>query len=145
MIKRLVIFTAGFSLAATAAFGQFAPPPPQLGMNVVYRDTGNSEQESRALAEMITRTLDKSRYLHLVPVLDDESMELEAPRELVKDAASTRVTVRYEVTPPRGTGREFTANCTSTHLQRCADLIVQRLERLAREAQLDREAGRQPN
>ena len=142
-MKRMLCIAAGFSLIATAAFGQFIDTMQQ-GMQVAYRDTGNGDAESRALADMITRALDKSRYVHPTPVLNEGAMELEAPRSLVKEDGG-RVTVRYEVTPPRGSGREFSATCTATQLQRCADQIVQRLERLAREAEADRTAGRQPN
>ena len=140
-MKRLLCLTAAFGLIATCAFGQEG----MQGMEVSFKDMSTADKDSAALVDVIVRALDKSRDLHLVPTVGDEVMQVAAPVSVVKEADGARLSVRYEITPPRGSGREFTATCAPTQLQRCADTIVQRAERLAREAKLDAEAGRAPN
>ena len=107
-------------------------------MSIVFRDVGGSTAEAAGFIELMKRTLEKSRVLHLVPVNVPGSMELQAPLSMVKDASGARVTVKYEVTPPDDMGgggtRTYSVTCASTQLDRCADDIARRAERVARES-----------
>jgi hypothetical protein len=129
-VKKIACTALLFSLAASAAFGQEART---LGMTVYFRSAG-ADADSAALADLITRALDKSRTLHLVATPNEETMEVQAPVSMIKEADGKRVKVTYEVTPPNGgTSRIYTTTCTVTQLDRCADAVAVRVERMARE------------
>jgi hypothetical protein len=132
-MKRIVCAALLFSLAAPAAF---AKEGGILGMQVYFRSAG-ADADSAALADLITRALDKSRVLHLVPTPDDEdTMEVQAPISMITEGGK-RVKMTYEVTPPKGgTARVYTATCTTTQLDRCADAVAIRVERIAREIEM---------
>lgn len=140
-MKRTLLVAAALALTATSAFAQEMPPLPDatLGKQVYLREgRASTSTETTGLVDLITRALDRSRILHLVPAImdPDDTIEVEAPQTFVKSADGKRVTVTYEVTPPRGEsggGRTFTTTCAITQLDRCADAIAQRAERIARE------------
>jgi hypothetical protein len=126
-----------FSLAATAAFGQGAQITPvpngMLGTNVYLRSSA-ADGDSAALADMITHALDRSRSLHLVAARIENTMEIQAPVSMITEADGKRVKVTYEITPPDGDNAQtYTTTCATTQLDRCADAIVLKAERLARE------------
>jgi hypothetical protein len=125
------------SLAATAAFGQGAQITPvpngMLGTNVYLRSS-SADGDSAALADLVTRALDKSRSLHLVAARIENTMEVQAPVSMITEADGKRVKVTYEVTPPDGDNSQtFTTTCAITQLDRCAEAIALRAERIARE------------
>jgi hypothetical protein len=125
-----------FALTATAAFAQFAGDFGAVGSQV-YLDTNGADADSVGLVDLITRAIDKSRDLHIVPIMSDDALEVEAPVSMVKDPSGRRMTVTYEVTAPHGgSGRQYKTTCTSTQLDRCAAAIAQRVEQIARETKL---------
>jgi hypothetical protein len=138
-MKRLLCLTAGSALVATAAFAQFPPgfepmPLNPVGTEVYFRDTSGTDANAAGLVDLITRLIDRSRSLHLVPIKHDDTLELDAPISIVKDGDSRRVIVTYEVTPQNGgIPRSYKTTCTSTQLDRCAAAIAQRVEQIARE------------
>jgi hypothetical protein len=135
-MKHLLCLTAAFGLVATAALGQEPVDRDyrQLGTNIYFRSSA-ADIDSTALADQVTRALDKSRYLHLVSAPGEHTIEVQAPVSMIKEADGKRVKVTYEVTPPDGDNAQtYTTTCTTTQLDRCADTIVVRAERIAREA-----------
>ena len=148
-MKRTLCLTAAFALTATAAFGQPMDgniladiSPDRLGTSVVFREVSGGTTEAAGLIDLVRRALDKSRSLHLVPVRVPKSMEVQAPLSMIKDASGKRVTVTYDVSPPNdagGGGRVYSVTCTTTQLDRCAEDIARRAERVAREAEFLRD------
>jgi hypothetical protein len=135
-LKRLFCLTAVGGLLATTAFGQEPVDRDyrQLGTNVYFRSSA-ADADSSALADMVNRELEKSRYLHIVSAPGEHTIEVQAPVSMIKEADGKRVKVSYEVTPPDGDNAQtYTTTCTTTQLDRCAEAIVIRTERLAREA-----------
>jgi hypothetical protein len=128
-MKRLLCLTAAFALAGTAAFGQ----SPNKVHDYYFRAGMGADTDAVGLIDMITRALEKSRSLHRQDAPDDATIEVEAPIKFNKEADG-RVTITFEVTPPAGSGsRPYTASCKITQLDRCADAVVLRTERIARE------------
>jgi hypothetical protein len=138
-MKRLLCLTAGSALVATAAFAQFPPDfGPMVGTPVYFKNTGGTDPNDAALIDLITRMIDRSRSLHLVPIKLDDTLELEAPNSIVKEGDSRRVIVTYAVTPQGGgLPTSYKTTCTSTQLDRCAAAIAQRVEQIAREHELE--------
>jgi hypothetical protein len=148
-MKRLLCLTTGFALVATAAFGQPIPDPEHepwgmrtLGTEVHIINSRATSAESTGLAELVTRAIDKSRSLRIVPIRNDWSMEVEAPISMVKDPDGRRVTVTFDVTPPfEQSGRTYKTTCTITQLDRCAADIAMRAERIGHQSEADTTLG----
>jgi hypothetical protein len=146
-MNRLFCLTVAFALAGTAAFGQ--DQLERQGHDVYFRPGAAATTDAVGLVDQITRALDKSRSLHRVDVVNDDALEVEAPIKFDKDA-SGRVTITFEVTPPTSGasgGRTYTATCKNTQMERCADAVVLRAERLGREIDsfTDADGGFPPN
>ena len=135
-MKRLLCLTAAFALAAPAAFAQMidtAPPNLMLGMNVYLRSSG-SDAESASIADLVGRALEKSRILHLVAAPIEDTMVVEAPVDVIKESDGKRLKVTFRVTPKNSTDTStHITTCAITQMERCADAIAQRAERIARE------------
>lgn len=142
-MTRLFCIAAALTLLGTPAFGQsqqgvfmFAP----LGTQVYLREGKGAGADATGFFDMVTRAIDRSRILHLVPSTGggDKTMEIEAPITFVKTADGLRVTVTYEVTASTGqAGQMYSASCAATQLDRCAQDIAQRAERLGRRGSND--------
>jgi hypothetical protein len=62
-------------------------------------------------------------------------MEIQAPVDMIKETDGKRVKVSYEITPKDSdNANTYTTTCSTTQLDRCAEAIVLRAERLARES-----------
>lgn len=112
----------------TNPFGNDFPEAPTY-----YKPAGGDSPEAVELTRLIRDALETSRQLDQIDVYDREAMEIEAPLTVVKSTDGKKVTITFDVTPARGTDRSFKADCPTTQLDRCADAVIRRAERVARE------------
>jgi hypothetical protein len=128
-VKKALCLAILFAVAAPSAFAQDAGKT-----QIYYRPTNSQDVDMIALGDLVRQAIDDSRELELTPSQGDGIFELDGPLKITKDAARTKMTVTYEIAPGRGTERSYTATCAVTQMERCADAMVLRAERTAREA-----------
>jgi hypothetical protein len=128
-VKKALCLTVLFAVAAPSAFAQDAGKT-----QIYYRPTNSQDVDMIALGDLVRQAIDDSRELELTPNQGDGIFELDGPLKITKDAAGKKMSVTYEISPGRGTERAYTATCAVTRMDSCADAMVLRAERAAREA-----------
>lgn len=139
---RAVPLAAALSLLSAAALGQPAIEESDSTngfslfskVDIYYKPVSGQSVEALALERAIRNELEQSRDLNLVTApAATSAMQIDGPLGISHSADHTKIAITYELTPLRGEPRGYTASCKTGEVEKCAEVVVRRAERLARD------------
>lgn len=137
MMRKAFCILAVLGLSATAAHAQTLSPldgQNSVGSEaaVFLRPVSGQSVQALAMFRLMEDALETSRELNRVDIAGENVMQLEAPVALARMAGSANMSVTYVIWPVRGLDQTFSTTCVADQLDRCAEKIVQHMERMAR-------------
>ena len=126
-MQKALYLLAALSLAASPASGQILTgldghesDGPEVA--VFMRPISGQSPEVFAMHRLVVDALETSRQVNRVDVPGDNTMQIEAPMELIRLPNSRDVLVRYEIWPIRGMEQSFRTTCPADHAPPSRDL-----------------------